>query len=289
MKSEPLNLDDPRLTDFALGELPASEVDEFTSLLAQSPTAQKELEATEDIMDLLKEGLRSEVSLMELTEKVEPDNVIAMPGFGWNSQTRKGLLRAAAVVAGILVVGAMVLPKQQANGPEVASNNSNQVEMASLDQGGVANVSGPALLLAEEMEDFDLLVEELGNRPVSVNDSYLGSQEGVVLASYNGNTADSYLKPGEEALVEVGEITGASVFATAEGKGRLKTYTRSGSWSGVGSLLSSHGKMQSGLAELVENLDGDLSSEETSALRDRLRDLLLQGEELGQRMEVQLR
>ena len=59
-QQEPINLDDPRLTAYALGEMPVQEQKEFEELLDQSPVARKELDATNDVMSLLTEGLKDE-------------------------------------------------------------------------------------------------------------------------------------------------------------------------------------------------------------------------------------
>ena len=69
----------------------------------------------------------------------------------------------------------------------------------------------------------------------------------------------------------------------------MKTYTRSGSWSGSGrlSLISSYGGMQADLANVIEAMDdkgGALSASQAARIKEQLLNILKQGEEIGGRL-----
>ncbi len=60
MNREPVNPDDPQLTAYALGEMPAHEAVEFEARLKSSPLAKAELEEMSDIVSMLSVGLKKE-------------------------------------------------------------------------------------------------------------------------------------------------------------------------------------------------------------------------------------
>jgi|GEM_PF-3340629 len=318
MNRQPIDLDDPRLTDFALGEMPKHELKEFEQQLGQSPLAQKELDAMEDIMVLLATGLKSEwndrsdvpASLELLADPVlqsEKENVVApIHNFGKSARSKTKMLSLAAVLTGMLVVGSLVLNPQNNTGRNFAATSPSDatekvvtVEAVSVDRGGNDLVNVPALLLADEVKDFDVLVAELKSPMIPVDDSYLDGGQ-MIKASYSGGVSpaslrdfgstDSYFpSTGEDSFtLQLGKVK-SEIVSNAAGKGRMKTYTRSGSWSGSGrlGLTSSHNGMQADLADILEKMDkidGAVSASQAAQIKSRLRGILKQSKEIGSQL-----
>ncbi len=307
MNRPPIDIDDTRLTDFLLSEMPLNESKDFQQQLKQSPLAQREMAAMEDVMSLLTDGLKSEWSdrsdvsgSLELVTAPaeEKENVIVeMHKFGKTAPSRAKILSLAAVLTGMLVVGSLVLNQRDNTGRDYADASTPAVVVedistddVSVDRGSENPAGVPALLLAEEVKDFDLLVAELESPVLPVDDSYLDDGAQMIKASYGGSdSSGSYLPLETRGVVSVnlqlGDVS-SEIVSDAAGKGRMKTYTRSGSWSGSGrlSLISSYGGMQADLAHLVEALDnneGALSASQAAQIKEQLRSILKQSKEIG--------
>lgn len=193
MTREPVNVDDPELTAYALDEMSLAERVAFEVRLQASPTAQRELKQMESMMDLLSVGLarelRAEVGTPGLHLIPSEEKIVAFapaPKVSW----KRGAMAAAAAVA---LIGVMIgqwaggSPLGSAN---VAANLSMGVESPSSDAALVETVSHsvslhvPRLFLAEEVGDMvylDLAKEEIA----PVDTTYLEA-DGIVPASYHG-------------------------------------------------------------------------------------------------------
>ena len=318
MNRQPIHIDDPRLTDFALGEMSLQESKEFKQQISQSPLAKKELDAMEDIMALLTDGLKSEwadrpdvpVSLelladpvLEVVNEEEKQLVVPMNNFGKSRPFRAKMLSLAAVLTGMLVVGSLVLnPGVKNTGRNYAASVAPAaVEAVSVDRGESVS-SGPSLLLAEEVKDFDVVVADLQRPVLPADESYVddNSRSQMVRTSYHaggvdsslmgtGDAANTYFPAAANELnIQLNGVK-SQVLADAAGKGRLKTYTRSGSWSGSGrlGLISSYGGMQSDLADVLkkmEQIDGSVSASDAAQIRERLRGILDQSRKISSRL-----
>ena len=98
-----MNVDDPRLTAYALSELPEREREEIEKLLSESPEAQKFVNETQDLAAVLQEQYRSEG--VPVAEK--PANLIDIRDDPWFSRARP--LAIAAVIAILALLGAMMV------------------------------------------------------------------------------------------------------------------------------------------------------------------------------------
>lgn len=121
MKSDaPLSPDDPRLSAYLLGELPADEALVFEAQLRQSPAAREELEELRAMCDLLRDSLEGELAehaadsgqpALSLLPTPEPDEKVVAFDSGseaspWARPARfasLGALAAAVVVATVML------------------------------------------------------------------------------------------------------------------------------------------------------------------------------------------
>jgi len=366
MNRQAIDLDDLRLTAYSLGEMPDHERSEFERQLARSPLAQRELEVMDEVMSMLTDSLKNEwreyaggdsASLELVSGAPSPDAgsssggedaVVPMHNFGRSARSRAKMLSLAAVLTGMLVVGSLVLNLRKNTGRDFAAaststsaSTSNSVSErvshrpVSVDRDrGESSVNVPALLLAEEVKDFDTLVADLDRPVLPVNDSYLDDGGKMIQASYGGihavqgrqeklldnsavsqadigfrrqnmeaavgidpvllkelGRADSYLPAAIEnpVTLNLGGVK-SGIVSDRTGKERMKTYTRSASWSGSGrlNLLSAYDGMQADLADVVRKLetldDAELSASQISQVKRQLRGILEQGKEIGRQL-----
>lgn len=198
MTREPVNVDDPELTAYALDEMSLAERAAFEMRLQASPTAQRELKQMEAMMDLLSVGLarelRAEVGVPGLRLIPAEEKIVAFAP-AQQASWKRGALAAAAAVA---LLGAMI--GQWAGGSTLGNGNvaanltvgaKSLLESAPTDSGAIASVSHtmevhvPRLFLAEEVGDLaylDLVKEE----SAPVDTTYLEA-DGIVPASYQGD------------------------------------------------------------------------------------------------------
>lgn len=213
MQREPVNLDDPEMTAYALGELSLAEAVAFEARLQESPTARRELVEMRQIMSLLSEGLRDEwaggapVKGLHVFEPVllpEPEKagVIVEGRFG---PARRSIVAAAAVAA-VLVVGAVVLVSPRSRLRHGSAPSSLAVagdpvssSLAMSLPGGSLHV--PQLLLAEEIEDPSSLdlVGGVDADHLPVDATYLES-DAVLPASFHPSGGVGRSFPAERAV-----------------------------------------------------------------------------------------
>jgi hypothetical protein len=210
MNRELINPDDPQMTAYALGELSVAEAAEFEARLQSSPMAQAELDSMREIMDLLSDGLRGEWQTglkrpeLKLLEPVFSERSVIVEG---NFRPVRRNLAIAAAVAGMALVGGMVVTSER--GSDVAASSGKTIGMSLAAVGETPSVHVPQLFLAEEVEDIsrlDLADESSVSSPIDA--SYLDAGH-VIPASFVPGTGsfkvasdrgdlervDSYLPP----------------------------------------------------------------------------------------------
>src|SRR5947199_7085921 len=99
-----MNIDDPKLTAFALGELEEPERSTMARAVAESPGAQRFVEETRELAEALKKEFASELK----TETSEPANLIDIRDDPWFWSIGRPLAIAAvlallAIVSGVAV------------------------------------------------------------------------------------------------------------------------------------------------------------------------------------------
>ncbi len=115
-----IDLDDPNLTAYALGELPEPEQSRVAAALAESPEAQQLVQETQQLARLLKTEFRSELDRGE--EK--PVNIMPLPQErSFWSDARWMSIGLAALLALAAVVAAVVLSQTRHGGFAVADAN----------------------------------------------------------------------------------------------------------------------------------------------------------------------
>lgn len=185
MNRELINPDDPQMTAYALGELSVAEAAEFEARLQSSPMAQAELASMREVMDLLSNGLRGEWQTglkcpeLKLLEPVFSERSVLVEG---NFRPLRRNLAIAAAVAGMVLVGGMVVTSEK--GREVAASSEKTVGMSLAAVGETPSVHVPQLFLAEEVEDIsrlDLADESSVSSPIDA--SYLDAGN-VIPASF---------------------------------------------------------------------------------------------------------
>jgi hypothetical protein len=210
MNRELINPDDPQMTAYALGELSVAEAAEFEARLQSSPMAQAELSSMREIMDLLNDGLRGEWQAglkrpeLKLLDPVSPDRSVIIEG---NFRPVRRNFAIAAAVAGMLLVGGMVVTSEK--GREVAAGAGQPSVMSLAAIGETPSVHVPQLFLAEEVEDIsrlELADESLVSSPIDASyldagqvipASFVPGSGSLKVASDRGDLerVDSYLPP----------------------------------------------------------------------------------------------
>ena len=344
--NQSINLDDPRFTDYALGELNGAERADFEAILEDSPVAGKELKATQDLISLLTEGLENEWQneLSPGIETREPVFEVIDGGLDDNSSLALGqegqedqedqkkdqkeeekvhdftrpskasrrpvLMSLAAVLAGLLVVGAVTLSQREA-GQNFASSadencvwvapadDSGELVLASADRTAKSNAGVSVVLIdeiAEPIDGFELAFWERKN----LNSSYFGSGSKVNTVfgadtSNQDSRADSYLPQSPRVfspdqseaessdfargLVMIGEV-GDLDFETSS---LFDAALPDASGESVFNIADEFGKVQSELEEIILHLNDStiLTKEEFGILKRRLNQLLEQHKELA--------
>lgn len=232
MNREPVNPDDPQLTDYALDEMSSSDRAEFEAKLEKSPIAQAELESMEEIMGLLSKGLKDEWCLemkepnLEVMPALDQGKVIAPPQF---NPGRRILTAAAAAVVALFLAGGAIFTQM---GPTELVSNSVDATASVLDAVDPliladveSPVSVPQLFLAEEVDDLASLelVDALQDLKAPVDASYLeasavipvsqgtrlsAARTGIILPGSKKDRVDSYLPPVGSGVVRYGIETG---------------------------------------------------------------------------------
>jgi hypothetical protein len=217
MNKEPINPDDPRMTDYLLGELNAVERAEFEARLLESPQARAELASMRVVMDLLGDGLRHEW----LAERPAPQFRVleSVPSAAKRSARLPVAFRlaAAAALGGLLLVGSMLLLSVPSGDSPALASAASGTQALQVEDG----LRVPRLLLADEIEDLSALDFADGSAMVgaAVDASYLEA-DAVLPASFQPfaksassdrihalDRVDSYLPP-VGSLVPVRGTTG---------------------------------------------------------------------------------
>ncbi len=114
-----MNVDDPILTAYALGELPAEERARVQAEVAESLEAQRYVAELQEFSDLLQESYESE----QETEAVRHSNLIDIRGDRWFWSIARPLALAALLAVGALIAGIILSPKYREGilvGPRVS-------------------------------------------------------------------------------------------------------------------------------------------------------------------------
>jgi Ca-activated chloride channel family protein len=114
-----MNIDDPKLTAFALGELEEPERSTMARAVAESPEAQRFVDATRELAEALKKEFASELK----TEAAEPANVIDIRDDPWFWSIARPLA-VAAVLALLAVVSGVALFSSRHETVRVAQANA---------------------------------------------------------------------------------------------------------------------------------------------------------------------
>ena len=109
-----MNVDDPKLTAYALGELSESERTQVEKLVADSPDAQHFVRELQDLARML----RAEYAGSSQVEPAHPANLIDIRDDPW-LWSRARPLAVAAVIASAALIGAIIL------GPHNLRNNTS--------------------------------------------------------------------------------------------------------------------------------------------------------------------
>jgi len=211
MNRELINPDDPQMTAYALGELSVAEAAEFEARLQSSPMAQAELASMREIMDLLNDGLRGEWQAglrrpeLKLLDPVSTDRSVIIEG---NFRPVRRNFAIAAAVAGMLLVGGMVVTSEKGREVAAGASEAGQPAVMSLAAiGETPSVHVPQLFLAEEVEDIsrlELADESMVSSPIDASyldagqvipASFVPGSGSLKVASDRGDRVDSYLPP----------------------------------------------------------------------------------------------
>ncbi len=191
MNREPINPDDPRMTDYLLGELAPAERADFESRLLHSPEARGELASMQHVMDLLGEGLRHEwladapASLFRVVEhSTDAETKVVRPAF----LPRLAKFAAAAAVGALLLVGSAL---------HFSGSTPEDVSLSDVGIPG-QSAAGPRLFLAEEIDDLSILQLADGSdaSDSSIDASYLEA-DSVLPASYKPFAKGSSMERGD--------------------------------------------------------------------------------------------
>lgn len=210
MNRQTINPDDPRMTDYLLGEMNAAERAEFEAGLIDSPVARRELASMRAVAELLSEGLRHEWLLESPAPalRVLPSASSPVPAAPRQLFYRKSSLPLAAAAAlGLLLLAGSVLFVSNSPRGEGAIASAGRGETWGAPSGEPLHV--PRLMLAEEVEDLAALdfVEGAHSAVSTVDASYLEAEPpipGMLPASYKAPSSDrnfvldrvdSYLPP----------------------------------------------------------------------------------------------
>lgn len=201
MNREPVNPDDPQMTAYALGELSASEAAEFEGRLLLSPNARRELDAMQQVMRLLGEGLarewkvESESPSLKLLEPL-PENVVVCEKF---RPARRKFASTGAWAAVVAVSAIAFLSFSSGEREKVGMAFSGGLVETRFDPAdSVGGVHVPRLLLAEEVTDLaslDLADAAEGIPPSALDASYLDAKQ-VIPTAFRPSASASVVERG---------------------------------------------------------------------------------------------
>ena len=154
-----IDKNDPRLTAFALGELPREETAELEAALKNDPALQAEVDAIRAVADKLKTTLAEEP--LPKAEPVRPLEIEKK-----SSRFRRRLALYASGVAAVVVLVGLIVPAMQPardGGGRIAMHNSTDAQHAGSESGIGQKKKDPAEVqneLAELVEQFNLKMEK---------------------------------------------------------------------------------------------------------------------------------
>jgi len=133
-----MNVDDPKLTAYALGELSPSERAEVKKSIADSSEAQRFVKETQGIAGMLKAGYTAEIP----EESAAPANLIDIRDDPW-FWSRARPLAIAAVIALVAILGAVIFGRHNLlyRSPANATDQAGDIQLENYD--GDAEVSDP--------------------------------------------------------------------------------------------------------------------------------------------------
>ena len=154
-----IDLDDPNLTAYAVGELPEPEQSRITAAVAESPEARQFVRETQQLARLLKAEFRSEFERVES----KPLNIMPLPqarsfwsDARWMSVAVAALLALAAVVAAVVLSGtpqdrlAVAGGKTNNPPPSFSTLHDSVVQMEVQNEPAAAAPSAPLTTLAQQ-------------------------------------------------------------------------------------------------------------------------------------------
>ena len=201
-----MNLDNPKLTDYALGELSAGEEARVAVEVANSPEAERFVAETRELAQML----RGEYEAERLTEPARPLNLIDIRGDRWFWSIARPLSIAAVLAIGAIVTAMVVFSHYRgpdATGFDVAIGNGPRVNLPATGQSPASEIQGE--FVAED--------PRVTGTPASVGSETTAEVERVVVTGSNIPTAE-----------EVGPDSSESYRgdAGAAGRGRKAKMTR---------------------------------------------------------------
>ena len=134
-----MNVDDPRLTAYALGELSEAEREEIKELLSESPETQQFVNETQDFARVLRSEYRND----RIAEK--PANLIDIRDDPWFWSVARPLA-IAAVITLAAIIGAITIAKYKAR---TESNTASAVTFA-IDGEEKPQTEGPSVFAGPE-------------------------------------------------------------------------------------------------------------------------------------------
>jgi Ca-activated chloride channel family protein len=138
-----MNIDDPKLTAYALDELAAEEKADLEAAIAESPEAERFIAETRELGQMLE----AEYQVQRENETVRPSNLIDIHGDRWFWAIARPLAIAALLAVAALIAGVAVFSKYRA--PLIAESGSVGVSTPAMAGGAPPNESVPPEVTGE--------------------------------------------------------------------------------------------------------------------------------------------
>jgi Ca-activated chloride channel family protein len=138
-----MNIDDPKLTAYALDELAVEEKADLEAAIAESPEAERFIAETRELGQMLE----AEYQVQRESETVRPSNLIDIRGDRWFWAIARPLAIAALLAVAALIAGVAVFSKYRA--PLIAESGSVGVSTPAMAGGAPPNESVPPEVIGE--------------------------------------------------------------------------------------------------------------------------------------------
>jgi Ca-activated chloride channel family protein len=138
-----MNIDDPKLTAYALDELAAEEKADLEAAIAESPDAERFIAETRELGQMLE----AEYQVERKSETVRPANLIDIHGDRWFWAIARPLAIAALLAVAALIAGVAVFSKYRA--PLMAESGSVGYSTPAMAGGAPPNESVPPEVMGE--------------------------------------------------------------------------------------------------------------------------------------------